>query len=665
MSQLTLQPFVRFDDNIRPPKYEHHLENGYIEPPLQQIVSWRDGIVLSRYGDNQWDLTPYSKKKNIIHFDKMINTLLRAEAKRLIYLYMTHGNGKGKTLPGGASIINKFYAIQFMCEYADGKGKSLEEVLSNTRLFKSFIAYLGRSRPNYAMFIKTITTLLNRLSVERSGFSYTRNKVNEKLLNSITTKYMDSLEQTLLIPVSIYASAAKMRWEHISLVEKNLKGLVKFLSEYVNHRGFGLVSPRDLTEEEMMYHIPWKKAVKKYQLQKLFNKYQVTSNVNVPSFINKLQSTCRHLIHQYTGMRDNECRQLTYDCWHEKTSQMPSRIFGYESKIHGVKTPQVWITHDEIKRVIDILNAIAKPMYEAYCPHLEIRPLMIRTGFMNLSLDTTAYNDVLPNELSDLDELPLDIVGITISKEHIEEELKAIEPMRNWDEHKWIRERVQWQFSSHQYRRSLAVYALSSGLVSLHAIKEQFGHLISTMTAYYGNGYKSARRLDGRTDNHEHIANYIQRNKHIIEALSYQKNILLGKSPLWGPNGLHLEKHIVAKTPEERQSVMLKTPQLIKKFKNGILHYHETVMGGCTTSDPCEKFLLPDFFISCKGCDHSIHMLAKIERLSEKQRRNAMKWAERAPDSIEHRTAVQRSIAINEFRDMLRRKEEKLKEEIV
>jgi hypothetical protein len=669
MSVLILQPFSGVDEDIRPPQYEHELDKGYIEPPDDHIISWRNGIVLSRYGDDAWDLTPYARIKTTVNFGVIVDFSIRSEAKRLAYLYMTNGAGKSGTMPGGsttASVYNS--AIKPLAEYAQGKGVSIGKVLSDKHIFKFFIVQRGRNALGSLKRISAIVKLMKNVSVERSGFEYNSCKKNEKILGMLIHKYADSVEQTLLIPVSIYAAAAKSRWEHIGFIEKHLKSLVGFLTQVIHHKGFGYSQPDKLSKGERAHHVSWDKAVYKYKLGKLFKKYGVNCRQKFYSFITSLQATCRHLIHQYTGMRETECRTLAHDCWKEKTPEMPSRIFGYESKIHGVMTPQVWITHDEIKRVIDLLNAIGKPMYEKYCPHLRTRPLMIRTGYLYGRIEgERSYDESVPDGLKKQGEIkstefPLEIAGITITEQHIKEELEAIEPNRDWDNHDWITEGELWRFSSHQYRRSLAVYALGSGLVSLFAMKEQFGHLLAAMTAYYSNGYKSARRLDGRTDENEHISNYIRRNAHVIKALSYTKNVLLSDEPLFGANGLHLEKHVIAKTPEARQAVMKRSDKVIEKFDKGLSHYEDTAMGGCTSPYPCEKYLLPDFFIHCKGCEHSVQILSKIERLAEAQHRSAMAWGEKAPDSINHRTAVARSIAANEYRDILRRKKEKMED---
>jgi integrase len=662
MNLLTLQPFQHFNEDIRPPAYIHEIDKGYIEPQNDQIISLRKDIVLSYYGDNIWDLTPYSKDKMIINFNSILTSSLIIEAKRLLFLYMTYGEGRGKTIPSGRTISIKFQIINNICSYAYKRNKSLKDILSDKKLFRIFIIEIMHTSPSTACTLKTIIELLKGISKERSGFIYESNKLNENLLASIDKKYKDSLEQTLMIPVSIYLFSAKARWENISFIERYLTNLIGFLQEFIRNKGFAVNSIYDVPKENKKDYVSWKEGVKKFELEELFSKYNINSRKEFQGLIAKIQGTCRHLIHQYTGMRSIECRSLTFDCWREKTSNMPTRIFGYESKIHGSDTTQVWITHPEIKRVISLLNAITKPMQEAYCPHLEIYPLMIRTGFMNSKIKGSFYEELIPNDKNLLTELPIKESGIIISKEHIEEELKAIEPNRNWKEHEWIEEGSLWRFKSHQYRRTLAIFALGSGLVSLYAIREQFGHLLTSMARYYGYGYKSARQLDGKTNDKEHISNYMQQIKDTVNSLSYLKNVVLSESLLLGSNGSFLEKNITARTLEDKNAAIEKVPELIKKFKNGILHYKETAMGGCTTPYTCENYLLPDFFIYCKGCEYSIHKIEKIERLAKKQYENTIKWEKKAPNSIEHRTCVKRLVAINEFKDIMLKKIKKHEE---
>jgi len=663
MSAVILQPFKVFGEEIRPPRFEYEPKNGYIEPGEDYVVSWRNGIVLSRYGDDVWDLSPYGNKDSKVKFGTIPGDIQKKEAKRLLFIYMTHGGGRGGTLPAGSTVASMFTAIRTFAEYAHQHTVSISDLLKNNKKLKIFIAYSARKHTSTRIFgLRTVLTTLEKISAERSGFAYKKDKVITKMLNAIARKAFDDQNQTLLIPVSIYASAAKSRWKHISFIEKHLTKLVAFLVDYTEYRGFGYKQKDQLTKDEQKYYVLWNEAVAKHDIQQLFNKYDVKTRQEFESFLFSLQRTCRHLIHQYTGMRNSEGANLTYDCWRDKRKEMPSRVFGKEKKVHGVPTAQVWITHDEIERVIDLLNAIGDPMRKKLCPHLKQPPLMIRPKLLaSREIKERNFDDLvsypLGKQANDLDlELPLDIEGITITEEHIEE--MSLVDDRDWSQHKWVRIGEKWRFAPHQYRRSLAVYALGSGLVSLHAIKEQFGHLISTMTAYYANGYKRARKLDGSIDEDSHIARYILGIRAEMKFYCYRKNVLLSKTPLWGANGLHLAKHLVAKTPEEREIVIRDSKKTISKFKKGLIDYQDTAMGACLNSQ-CSKFLLPDFFISCKGCEHAIHKLKKIEILAEKQRQVAMQWANIHPDGIDHRTAVALAIEIENFANVLRRKEKK------
>ena len=658
MNLLRLQPFQHFNENIKPPVYIHNIEKGYIEPQNNQIISCRKDKVLSYYGDNKWDLSPYSKEKTIINFNSILTPSLIIEAKRLLFLYMSYGEGRLKSTPSGRTVAIKYQTINNICLYAYKRGKSLKNIFSDKKLLRMFIIKVMHESTSIAATLKTILELLKGISYERSGFIYESNKLNEKLLASIDKKYKDSLEQTLMIPVSIYLFSAKARWEHITFLEQHLTNLISFIERFIQNKEFAIHSIYEVRTRNKENFVSWEKAIEEFKLKKLFSKYNVYSRKNFSNFIARIQGTCRHLIHQYTGMRDNECRNLQNDCWREKNHNLPTRIFGYESKIHGINTPQVWITHPEIKRVINILNAITKPMHQAYCPELIDPPLMIRTGFLKNLSKGNSYQEIIPDSF--LEELPIDKTKIIITKEHLEE-LKAIELTRDFTNHEFIAEGALWKFRTHQYRRSLAIYAQGSGLVSLYAIREQFGQLLTSMAEYYGNGNRNARQLDGRAGK-EHISNYMRQIKPVIAALSFLKNVVLSKSMNFGSDGSYLEKNFVAKTQEDKEIAILKSSELIKKFKNGILHYQETAMGGCTTPYPCENFLLPDFFIYCKSCEHSIHKLEKIERLALKQYEYVMKLKKNAPESIEYRTSLKKLNAINEFKNILIKKSEKYKD---
>lgn len=665
MSAIVLQPFVSYDEGSIPPPFEYDTDKSYIEPDNEQIISMRDSLVLSYYGDDMWDLTPYTSRESAsLNFTSIISKTLKKEAKRLVYLTMTHSTGKSRSMPSGSTVSLKYHGfIKPLAEYIqllpieEGE-KCFNYMLSHTKCLREMVIPLSKSKINSISPIISILTLLKEHSKEYSGFEYVTNKRTEQALRVIDKRHRKSLKQTILIPTSIYAAAGKMRWEHIDAIDPYSKNLEAFIYDYAACKGFGAASASSVTIEERNGFVQWNAAIKKHSLEPLFKRYNVIGLHDFFEFIYKLQGTCRHIIHQYTGMRLNECLSLSRDCWKDKSLTMPSRIHGIEQKIHGVPTHQVWITHDIIKRVIDLLRHIGVPMANRANHKLKNPPLMIKISKLkNRKIGDNHYKAIYP--MDKIKEFAFnDLKSITLTQEHIDE--MSLVDGRDWNEHAWVKKGAIWHFTTHQYRRSLAIYALGSGLVSLHAVKEQFGHLISAMTSYYGNGHKSSRKLDGKTDEKDHISNYMRSIKKDMMFYSYRKNVLLSPVPLYGSSGIFLEKHIVAKTPEEREVIMRKSDKYKNDFKKNGQFYEETAVGGCTNNN-CEKRLIPDFFLLfyCKSCDHSIHRLEKIARLSEKVRLATIEYAKIHPNSVDHRTMLKMHDEINHFADILKRKEQK------
>jgi hypothetical protein len=68
----------------------------------------------------------------------------------------------------------------------------------------------------------------------------------------------------------------------------------------------------------------------------------------------------------------------------------------------------------------------------------------------------------------------------TITQEDIVE-LKLIDPHRAWEAEPDFAVGAGWPFTRHQLRRTLALYAQRSGLVSLPSLKRQLQHITQEM----------------------------------------------------------------------------------------------------------------------------------------------------------------------------------------
>lgn len=190
-----------------------------------------------------------------------------------------------------------------------------------------------------------------------------------------------------------------------------------------------------------------------------------------------------------------------------------------------------------------------------------------------------------------------------------------------------------WNFKSHQYRRSLAIYSIQSGLVSLGALQKQLKHTFREMTLYYANGASLARKIFDLPK--EHIAKDFDKLKPELDALSYIKEVLFSNENLHGTQGRLVEKNY----QEEDLNIFLaeNRERTIKKFKQGDIAYKETALGACVSLEACDSSLTRSF-TACLECDSSILKKSKLEKTIEQQKKFLHLLNK---NSIEYRTELE------------------------
>ncbi len=82
-------------------------------------------------------------------------------------------------------------------------------------------------------------------------------------------------------------------------------------------------------------------------------------------------------------------------------------------------------------------------------------------------------------------------------------ELEHIDPHRAWRSEEKFHLGKPWLFTSHQLRRSLALYAQRPGFVSLPSLRRQLQHITNEMSRYYAKGSSFAENFIG--DDKEHF----------------------------------------------------------------------------------------------------------------------------------------------------------------
>lgn len=143
-----------------------------------------------------------------------------------------------------------------------------------------------------------------------------------------------------------------------------------------------------------------------------------------------------------------------------------------------------------------------------------------------------------------------------------------------------------WPSAWHQLRRTGVVNMLASGLVSDASLQYQLKHVSRIMTRYYGRGYYNI----GFALNGEAHSEFIREMYNAVarEFLELQNDRFVS------PHGPKRKDQILRLITEKNHS------QLVAAAKAGKLAYRPTILGACTSIEPC-PFGGIDCVVQCAG----------------------------------------------------------------
>lgn len=619
---------------------------------------------VSRYSDMMWDFTPYDiKNRNIrLHFNNWFHDCNDESGKSIsnnikqvffIVCWITEHGYKS------VSSLRKLHeALINLAKFTHVKGISIFDVFKSELLLHEFLANCAGG---VQITFNRILSLLVQAGSEKIGFfccSPDAIKGFAKALN----QYRVSLKQHPPIPSRIYLNLITILKEKLSEYENSIESIVylvrkhlddsydggtlygassaarkdgfafKFYPEASHKHGKKIILASDIETIE--------KIVDRFALSKFFNDRDLEYKpISINRIFMEIYSICKLVIHVFTGMRHDEVAYLPYNCIDSFTYQGVKTlcIRGGTTKF-GEKSV-TWITNKEAHRAVKIVQKLALVIYEKVgitAPEESVEvykyPLFIKTVYAGLGV---ASQKVSPNDTY----LPMtqfkfqDFFEIFITEEDLNE-LEKIDPFRVWREESDFKLDSKWNFTTHQFRRSLALYASSSGIVSLPSLKRQLKHLTESMSLYYSKGSSFAKNLLSLKK--DHFAKDYQESVPISQALSYMSEIIFSDERLFGPLGTNLEK--------KRKGFLIANnrEKTISMFKNGEVAYQETFLGGCATSTPCEKKALRSI-VSCLCCSKAIIKKSKLEVVIRAQE-NVIKHL--APASVEFRSENEDLLAL-------------------
>lgn len=279
-----------------------------------------------------------------------------------------------------------------------------------------------------------------------------------------------------------------------------------------------------------------------------------------------------------------------------------------------------WVTCEQAAKAIYVAQAIADVIYlklginelkDTDIGRSTDYPLFVGRGYLGFTAHRTkSFSAPYVNSRFEKNRLITTWVPL-IEKEDIKE-LESIDPFRDWRSEEKFAVGQRWPLTTHQYRRSLAVYASSSGMVSLSSLRHQLQHITEEMTIYYAKG--SAYAKDLVQDQKEHFYNDYQKAQPESQALAYIAQVLLADEPIFGAHGTWLERRIERGEPITKDN----HKETINLFKRGEIAYKITPLGGCTTVEPCDKRAMGSI-VSCLDCSKAVIKLTKIDRVIQVQ----------------------------------------------
>jgi len=639
-----------------PDSYDSSLLSN--SPPPDFVISKKsDGQTLSRYSDSKWNINPYRSscdvKRSLLNFDKFPESQV-ATAKHITFMLMYRFSAS-RSKPLTASTIECFNTALFkLAAFSESKGWHLSETLNTEKKFKIFL-----NSTNSSGCLNLTSALIGHLqSIGEEAYGFKAPPPNFSKLVKRRLSALKPPEQTPIVP-------SRILFEMIDLLSKTLNEIKKYIHRLTgfidNLHQFSVNHPKIPSKKYTAYI---KTSVKTFSLEKLFQKYRVTTQSSLASFIRRIFQMCQTYITIYSGMRLGETLALT--CVSLKRTETSSGIqyffTGPSTKQNGSEKSVRWVTCKDANIPYTIARSISLSLAKWINTENNNKllsssetPLFVSTGYLMPGklgrgrADNLVRKSKTKCRKSDFINL-FDQSNFTIQQCDLDD-LNTVDPFRSWSTEEDFQLGATWKFKSLQYRRSLAYYASQSSLISFQSLKRQLKHLLRSMTYYYCNSqsaYPGANQAD-------HISRLILQQKPISDAIAYEQNIIQSNETLHGANGAIIEKNLQKSGRVNLQET--DRHSIAKSIKKGELSYAETPLGACTSIHPCDKKAAVELS-ACISCASAIIKMSKLEYAIKKLEAYLGQYTEKQRSSFEFRYDRMELQSLIEFRIRLKNKKE-------
>ena len=582
----------------------------------------------STYSDLIWDFTAYNPEGKLsrIHFSSWTSGSLSEAQEKLTreirsVIFALIWRRQGAPLSTG-TLRNYVSVLSALAVFADGTNLSIRTILGDEGRLQEF-SQAGCSGWLFET-LSSLLTLLVRTGIPSLGFRV----IGDKAISQMKRKnkaYRASIKQHPPIPTRIYSHL-------ISSLQSELKSWLQVEEELLAVMLPCASDPRagrTLSRQSRIakvYGLPHQtfpvfEDLLSERVKVYFRERKKTMDLgSLSSLLGGVQLITKTTVQTFTGMRDDEAQSLPYDCLDTSVvnGQVHYLVKGRTTKFaNGLVKRVQWVTNLEGHEAIKAAQRIARAIYSVFdvTPsasrgRLEDHPLFVSVAYLGFAgILRRPENGQFSTGLMTHRDFPAGCF-LSLTEQDLQE-LEQIDPHRAWRSEAKFQLGNAWIFTSHQLRRSLALYAQRSGLVSLPSLRRQLKHITEAMSRYYARGSAYAVNFIG--DDKDHFGLEWQATQPESSALSYLLNVVLTDEQLFGGHSTWVEHRLKAKA----STILADREITVKRFKKGELAYRETIIGGCTNVGTCEKVAVRWLHADCvrDNCKNLVGNVSKLERV--------------------------------------------------
>lgn len=636
--------------------------------PEYVISRDKTGNVLSIFKHNTWDCRIYGAQSTF-NFDKWWITKKRGsmdalalkltdEIKTICWLCMFEPTANAGRWRGASSLQPLMGVLRAIAKMAYLLGTTLYEAHSNTQFqvaLRSSIANADRgfSVPN------ALSSLLKDLAYWQETETIeceVPRLVSEADLSGVFTLLQKSSlvakgnrEQYPLIPTRLFGKIISGAQENLNAVQPYLESLESYIKAVQadprlcvdGHNDYS----RNVSRVKRIYpdatFLDWPDAkgqclstadtvelfgLSNYPTQTIFGNFLLFDG-----HLAHLQIHCALLIHAFSGMRTSEVKVMPFNSIVHSAAKgfgdLPVLVSHLKkfAQNGNFSHPLVWATSKEGIYAVEIAQKLARlRWFRRHSSSDELPsnvPLFMGDGLNgtlihnHYQMPTAATPFQTDSWMSVCQSL-----GLIIEEEDIEE-LRVFDAFRAWDENPNFAPGKIWPLSAHQIRRSVAVYASRSGMVSLPTLKTQYKHLSEVMTALYSENSSYAQNFlideNGKPVDSGSLLMSFRDAAAFNMSVRFHEQVIEHERELSGAVGAGIQRERDKGTLPK----IFQNPEETKKaVKQGRFSYRETPVGGCVLTTSCPHLGI-DLVVPCtKGCKDAILDREKMDRYVESLR---------------------------------------------